>query len=162
MGDYARARDYLVKAWEPMSKSFILRWQILTIMSSFLRGRVALACWLENRGKVHLRGEVEYYAKRLKRIRSAWGDPMAGVLFAGLAVGADRRTEAVRILEESSEKFKKISLHAYASAAAHLSGVLRADTHGSAQVNATEQFLKSQRVRNPEAFLRMLLPGKWL
>jgi serine/threonine protein kinase/tetratricopeptide (TPR) repeat protein len=162
MGDYARARDYLVKAWEPMSKSFILRRQILTIKAFFLRGRVALACWLEDRGQLHLRREVEYYAKRLKGIRSAWGDPMGSLLFAALVVGDGSRAEGVRLLEESSEKLKKISLHAYASAAAHLSGVLRADAHGSAQVNAAEQFLKSHSVRNPEAFLRMMLPGNLL
>jgi hypothetical protein len=109
-----------------------------------------------------LRREVEYDAKRLKGIGAAWGDPMASLLFAGLAAGNGRRAEAVRILEESSEKLKKISLHAYASAAAYVSGVLRADARGRLQVNAAEQFLKSQRVRNPEAFLRMLLPGKWL
>jgi hypothetical protein len=145
-----------------MSKSILLRWQILTIMAFFLRGRVALACWLEDRAEDKLRREVEYYAKRLKGIRSAWGDPMANLLYAGVAVGDGRRSEAARILEQSSEKLKKISLHAYASAAAHLSGVLRADAHGRAQVNAAEQFFKSQHVRNPESFLRMLLPGRWL
>jgi serine/threonine protein kinase/tetratricopeptide (TPR) repeat protein len=159
LGDYARAREYLIKAWEPMSKSFILRRQILTIKAFFLRGRVALACWLQDRGKVHLRREVEHYAKRLKWIRSAWSDPMASLLFAGLVAGDGRRTEAAQLLEDSSEKLKKISLHAYASAAAHFSGVLRSDAYGSAQINASAQFLKSQRVRNPTAFLRMLLPG---
>jgi tetratricopeptide (TPR) repeat protein len=162
MGNYRRAYEHLLKVWEPMSKSIILRWQILTIMAFFLRGRVALACWLEDRAEGKLRREVEYYAKRLKRIRSAWGDAMANLLYAGIAVGDGRRSEAARILEESSEKLKKISLHAYASAAAQLSGMLRADAQGRAQVNATEQFLKSQHVRNPDSFLRMLLPGRWL
>jgi serine/threonine protein kinase len=162
MGDYSRARDYLVKAWEPMSKSFILRWQILRVMAFFLRGRVALACWLGNRGQTDLCREVEHYAKRLKGVRSAWGDPMASVLLAGLAVGKDRRLDGARMLEESSEKFKKISLHAYSSAAAYLSGMLRGDAYGRKLVDASEQFLKSQHVRYPEAFFRMLLPGKWL
>jgi hypothetical protein len=162
MGDYTRAREYLLKVWEPMSKSFILRWQILTLMAFFLRGRVALACWLEDRGNLPLSREVKYYAKRLKGIRSPWGNPMASVLLAGIAVGEGRRQDGAALLEESSHKLEKISLHAYSSAAAYLSGILREDAQGSAQVNATEQFLKSHRVRNPEAFLRMLLPGKWL
>jgi hypothetical protein len=162
MGDYTRARDYLVKTWEPMSKSFILRWQILRVMAFFLRGRVALASWLGDRGNASLRREVEYYAKRLKGIGSAWGHPTADALYAGLAVGVGRRSDAAQILDETSKKFKKISLHAYSSAAAYLSGVLRSGAKGGTQADASDQFLKSQHVRNHEAFVRMLLPGNWL
>jgi serine/threonine protein kinase len=160
MGDYARARQYLVKAWEPMSKSFILRRQILTVKAFFLRGRVALACWLDSRGNIELRREVEHCAKRLKGIRSSWGGPMAGLLYAALAVGDHRKDEACRLLDESAEKLTKISLHAYASAATYLSGALRADAAGKAQIDSAKQFLVSQHVRKPEAFLRMLVPGK--
>lgn len=66
MGDYESAREHSVKAWIPLSKSFILRWQIYRILAFFLRGRVALACWLTDRSDPTLRSEVECYAKRLK------------------------------------------------------------------------------------------------
>jgi eukaryotic-like serine/threonine-protein kinase len=160
MGDYTRAREYLLKAWEPMSKSFILRRQILTIKAFFLRGRVACACWLDSRDNLELRREVEHYAKRLKGIRSSWGDSMASLLYAALAVGDGRKDAACRLLDESAQKLTKVSLYAYAAAATHLSGTLRTSPAGKAQIDTAEQFLVSQHVRKPQAFLRMLIPGK--
>ena len=47
MGEYQEARRLLAADWERMSKSFILRWQTLQIMVLFLKGRAALACWLD-------------------------------------------------------------------------------------------------------------------
>jgi hypothetical protein len=161
LGDYQRAREYLLKVWEPMSKSFILRWQILRVMGFFLRGRVALACWLSNTRQVDLRREIEHYAQRLEGVGSAWGRPMSQVLLAGIAIGDGRKLNGARMLEESSEEFEKISLHAFSSAAANFAGKIRGDAHGNSQIQGSDQFFRSQRFRDPEAFMRMLLPGKW-
>lgn len=160
MGDYA-SREHMLKAWAPMSKYFILRWQIFRILAFFLRGRVALACWLSDRRDSALRSEVEYYAKRLKRMRSAWCYTMTNVLVAGLDAGDDNRTDAVRALEEAQDGFEKIHLHSYASAASYVSGLLQGDEKGLAQVHRAQAFFKSHDFRNPTAFLRMLMPGQW-
>jgi tetratricopeptide (TPR) repeat protein len=162
LGDYERAREELLRDWGPMSKSFILRWRILTIMALFLRGRVALACWLQNPSDDVLRREVEDYAKRLKRIPSDWCEPMSRVLLAGLAAGEGRHAEAVRTLNEAYEGFEKLSLQAYASAARYYCGLLRQDELGRAQMGEAIAFMQSQDVRNPTAFSQMLLPGKWI
>jgi serine/threonine protein kinase/tetratricopeptide (TPR) repeat protein len=162
LGDYAAAREQLVKAWVPMSKSFILRRQIFRILAYFLRGRVALACWLADRHNSVLRSEVEDYAKRIRRIRSAWCQPMTSVLIAGLAVGDGNRSEGVRALDEAHNGFEKIPLHGYASASSYVSGLLRGDEKGFAQVQRAQEFLKTHNFQNPAAFLRMLIPGQWM
>jgi hypothetical protein len=159
-GEYQQARERLISAWRPMSQSFILRWQILKIMALFLRGRVTLAVWLGEGGDA-LRAEIEDHAERLESIRSHWCVPMAGVLRAGLAKGDGDRVKAADLLEQASKAFENASLHAWASAAAHFSGVMRNDRHGQDLVKAARSFLDAQRVSNPEAFLRMLLPGTW-
>jgi tetratricopeptide (TPR) repeat protein len=161
MGEYALAREHLLKAWSPMSKSHILRSQILRILAFFLRGRVAMACWFTRKRDSRLRAEVEYYAKRLKRIRSAWCEPMTCLLLAGLAAGEGNRAGAVRALEEAHNGFERIALHGYASATAYVSGHLRGDEKGVAQVRMAEEFFKVHDFRNPESFLRMLIPGRW-
>jgi len=162
MGDYSSAKEQLLKAWGPMSKSFILRWQIFRILAFFLRGRVALACWLADRRDSALRTEVEYYAKRLERIPSAWCQPMTGLLAAGLAAGDDNPADAVRALEEAHDGFEKVALHGYASAAAYVCGLLRGDEKGLAQIHKAEEFFKVHDFKNPTAFLRILIPGKWV
>jgi len=162
LGDYSRARQYVIADWEIMSGSFILRWQTLVIRALFLRGRSALACWLEEPRDNALRREVEHYAKRLKGIRSPWTLPMYHVLVAGLAVGGRNHIGAAQELEAAAEGFEKAALHAFASAARYFGGHLRNDEHGRALVASATLFLESQEVNNPVAFLRMLLPGRWL
>jgi len=160
LGQYSQARQELLAVWEPMARSFILRWQILRIMALFLRGRVALACWLDDIGNQTLRREVEAYAAKLMRVRSRWSRPTACSLLAGLAAGEGNRTEALRNLETAYQEFEKISLHGYAAAARYLCGSLRGDERGKSLMAEAAGFLQSQHVRNPVAFLRMLLPGK--
>jgi hypothetical protein len=159
MGNYARAREHLLQMWQPLSQSFILRWRILTVMALFLRGRVALACWSEARGDRALSAEVEYYAKRLDWIDFPWCGPMACALRGGLAAGTGRNLDAVRLFEDASNKFESISLHAYAAAAQHACGTLLGGDQGRTQILRATSFLDSQQVRNPQAFLRMLISG---
>jgi len=159
--DYTSAREQLLRAWMPMSQSFILRWQIYRILAFSLRGRVALACWLADRSNSTLRSEVEYYAKRLKRIGLAWCQPMRSILLAGLAAGDGSRNAAVQGLEEAQDGFEKISLHGYASAASYSSGVLRRDEKGLSQMRSAQRFFEDHDFKNPTAFIRMLIPGKW-
>jgi tetratricopeptide (TPR) repeat protein len=160
-GNYALARERLMHDWKPMSKSFILRWQTLTIMALFLRGRVALACWLGDRRDRTVYGEVESCAKRLKRIRSPWGQPTSSVLLGGLAAGNGDRARAFEFLQTAYEGFDQLGLHAYASAVRDICGKLRRDERGRALCDEASAFMASQQVKNPTAFMRMLLPGDW-
>lgn len=161
-GDYQKAHKALLAAWKPMSRSLMLREQVLSIMSSFLRGRVALACWLDQREDSALLEEVSRYAKRLDRIGSDLSQPMAHALRAGIAVGLGRRGEALRLLAMAFEGFEKAGLHAYAAAASYVSGRIRNQTDSYVESKSPLQFFESQGVRNPAAYTRMLLPGKWL
>lgn len=161
LGQYERARDELVTNWPRMSQSLILRWQILRIMAWFLRGRVGLGCWLQDRGNRALYTEVKNAAKRLQRVRSPWNQPTAAVLHAGLAVGCGDRATAIKYLETAYQGFEKISLHAFASAAGQHCGNLRNDEQGAILRRNAAGFLASQQVKNQAAFVRMLLPGDW-
>jgi hypothetical protein len=91
IGDYVRARNCVLADWDATSKSLFDRvWRILLVTNLIMRGRTALACWLDNPKDSILRAEVEDDATRLKRIHSHWGDPMSKVLKAGLAAGDGR------------------------------------------------------------------------
>lgn len=144
-----------------MSRSFILRWQTLQIMVFFLKGRAALACWLERPQEPALRNEVELCARKLARIRSRWTSPMAGVLHAGLAAGDGRGDEASQRLEAAAEGFQTASLMGYAAAARHFAGLLATGERGRILMKSAADFLQSQHVVRPAAFLRMPLPGAW-
>jgi eukaryotic-like serine/threonine-protein kinase len=160
LGNYEEARRVLVASQEKMSGSFILRWEILRIMALFLKGRASLACWLDNKSKA-LRVEVENNAKGLEHIRSAWSLPMVRVLRAGLYTGEGRRTQAAQALTDAHRDFTKIGLHAYAAAAAHVSGSLRRDAYGDEQMRTANAYMQAEKVVRPDAFTRMLIPGNW-
>jgi hypothetical protein len=105
LGEYERARTILATDWDRMSRSFILRWQTLRIMVLFLKGRTALACWLDRRDDAALRREVLDCARKLARIRSHWTKPMADVLRASSPPAISESTRPAA----SSSKRRKTS-----------------------------------------------------
>ncbi len=162
MGQYRKAREELVREWSAMSKSFILRTRKnLTISAIFLRGRVGLSCWLDDRTNILLQREVEGCAKQLKRIKFAWARPLSNILYAGLAVGRGLRSQAIELLQTAYEGLDEIELHGLASAARHVAGTLRDDEPGGALIRQAADFFESENVRDPASFVRMLLPGRW-
>jgi hypothetical protein len=162
-GEYKRARDYLMANWQKMTDSLFSRiLPTILFVNLIIRGRTALACWLDSPGDLIMRAEVEEYAKRLRRVGSPWSRPMSKVLRAGLAVGGGRRSDGARLLEEASGEFEKASLLAFAASARHFSGLMTGGERGRELMQSAAVFMKAQGVVNPDAFMRALLPGKWI
>jgi eukaryotic-like serine/threonine-protein kinase len=159
LGESAKARERLLADWQTMMRSFILRWQTLRVMVWFLRGRVALACWLDRPDEQSMRQEVLDCAKRLGRMNSPWCRSLKLLLTGMVAAGDGRRSEAARALEDAADGLERVSLRAYAAAARHVSGQLYDDAHGAALLKSAADFLADQRVSNPIAFLDALVPG---
>ena len=86
---------------------------------------------------------------------------MVAVLRAGLAIGVGDRAGAIRQLESAYEGFEKVTLHAHAAAARDVCGSIRNDELGQRLREQAAAFFKSQEVRDPAAFTRMLMPGRW-
>jgi hypothetical protein len=86
---------------------------------------------------------------------------MVRVLRAGLYTGEGRRTQAAQALTDAHRDFTKIGLHAYAAAAAHVSGSLRRDAYGDEQMRTANAYMQAEKVVRPDAFTRMLIPGNW-
>jgi tetratricopeptide (TPR) repeat protein len=158
LNDHRQARRRLLEDWPRMAGSFILRWRTLRVMALFLRGRVALAGWLAT-SEPALRREVDDYAKKLRKMKEAWCEPMATALLGGAAAGDGNVRDAASKLEAAGDGFEREHLNAYAAAARHFSGRLQAGQHGRKLMEVAAEFLGSQNVRNPTAFLNMLLPG---
>ncbi len=159
LGDYHAAHEELLSNWDALSRSLIMRWANLRTMSWFLRGRVLLACWLEEPTNARLSREIERCSRRLERIQFPWAHPMNQVLQAGLALGRGNRTQALKDLKTASEGFKDVGIFGYASTCRYLAGRLLADQEGQHLVDEAMSFWKSQEVRNHQAFMKMLLPG---
>lgn len=161
-GNYNQARSILLSSWSRMIRSSIISWRVLDVMSAFLRGRVALACWLEDKSSKVLHREVESYAKRLRGIAYPWCSPMVAVLYAGIACGNGNNRSACAFLDAAEKGFEEVGLQAFSSATAYRAGTLRSHDGGESAVRNALKFMRSQNVCNPEAFVRMLIPGKWL
>jgi tetratricopeptide (TPR) repeat protein len=161
MGDYTRAQRELLTNWDVLSRSFILRWQILRIMVLFLRGRVAVARLLDEPQDRSLRSELRICIKQLERIRSPWSLPMTHLLRAGLAAADSKRDDAMRYLEAAYQGFNGISLNAYAAASQYHCGMLRSGEWGRKLVDEASRFFLEQNVKDLKGVVRMLVPGKW-
>jgi hypothetical protein len=68
---------------------------------------------------------------------------------------------AADLLYDAYGEFERLSLHGYAAAASHVSGLLRKDREGERQMECAATFMQTENVRNPAAFIQMLLPGNW-
>ncbi|MBC8164650.1 MAG: hypothetical protein H7Y20_02125, partial [Bryobacteraceae bacterium] len=160
MEKYDVAHEELMKQWNEMSQSFILRWQMLNIMAQFLRGRVSLARWLDDRGNRQLKGDIETCIAKLRAIRSTWQAPTVFVLEAGLALGNGDSERAIRLLQNAGTAFSEISVKGFAAACRVIEADLRQDG-GGADFASARTFLFRQQVQKPRAFVRMMIPGNW-
>jgi hypothetical protein len=161
LGDYERARAEVDEIWVGMSRSHILRWQILNVMAHFLRGRAALACWLSDTADASLRKEIVICIDELQRSSCRWSEPTSATLRAGLMLGKGDIVKSIMLLTSAYQGFDQIGLHAFAAAARHRCGLLQGGYEGKQLQQEGTAFFDTQGVRDCHSMLRMLLPGNW-
>jgi eukaryotic-like serine/threonine-protein kinase len=118
-----------------------------------LRGSCALAAAEQSKdgAKRELLGEAERAAKQLARIDLPHALPLARLLWAGIALQRDSGALSITHLEEAMPGLLEQEMPVYAASARRQLASLRSEP--------APEFLPGQRIANPDAIARMLVPG---
>jgi len=144
--------------WRALARSMVLRVQLIRLEAFHLRARCALAAASTAPDPAPLLRSAERDAHRIAREHRPWSDPLAHLVLA--AVQAARGQAAVvEQLAHAAAEFEAAHMTAYATATRRRQGELIGGTAGAALVTEADAWMKSQGVRQPEGFTRMLAPG---
>lgn len=149
----------LVEGWKPLTRSLLMRVQILRVESVFLRARTALVRMAQGREVAAMTREVERAARRLAHERTAWTDPIALQVKAALARlrGDDERARTQ--LSAAWRGFEACDMALFAAAAQWRLGELTGGTEGAALVKAANATFAAQSVVDPGRLTALLAPG---
>ena len=160
-GKGADAHQRVCEAWPGLKRSLLLMVPSVRIESNQLRARAALAAaaQLPFDRRAPLLAEARRHVRRLGREKASWAKAMAIPLRAALAAQAQEPARAVELLREAVAALEQLEMKLFAAAARRRLGELLGGDEGAAYCASADQFLKEQRVAEPERMLAMLTPG---
>jgi hypothetical protein len=100
-------------------------------------------------------------ARRIRREKTQWGDPLATLLCGGIASLRGEREKALESLTSAEAGFDAANMALYAAAARRCRGLVLGGDEGRALVEAADAWMRGERIQNPERMTAMLAPGGW-
>jgi hypothetical protein len=98
-------------------------------------------------------------ARALSRERIPWGESLARLLDAGVALQAGRRDACLSRLERVADEFAAQRLAAHAAAVRDRLAHLRCDDMSAVDISRAHAALESEGVAAPERLIKMLVPS---
>ena len=160
-GRNKEARQLLLTDWEPIRRSLYTRKsEIHRAILGYLRGRTALAEWLDSKSPT-LRIELNGCISKLLKLGSPWALAFCKLLQAGAADGVSGWAERLSILEGAERLLRDQDLGLLAAAVLRRRGELEGIA-GKDRILAADTFMQSEGILRPDRMTSMILPGKWL
>jgi eukaryotic-like serine/threonine-protein kinase len=157
-GDTEVVWKHLQGQWQALEDSLLLRIQVLRIEAMHLQARAALAT-SEGKERSRRLKIAEKMAKRIEREKAAWATPFASLVRAGIANRMGDKELAGKLLSEAATAFKQQDMELYAAASRRRLGEMVGGDHGYQLLSETSAWMVTQRIKNPDAMTRMLVPG---
>jgi tetratricopeptide (TPR) repeat protein len=160
-GEPEAAHARLVAGWPRLKSSLTLRIQTVFVRALSLRARssLALAAARQGSARSELLASVDADAKRLESEALACSIPQGELLRAGACVVRGDVESARKLLERAATGFDGAEMKAYASMTRLRLGQLLGGDEGKALIEREVVWQRSQSVRSPERFARVLAPG---
>jgi serine/threonine protein kinase/tetratricopeptide (TPR) repeat protein len=157
-GDIEVAHKHVEGQWQALENSQLFRTPGVGLEAMQLRGRAILAIGAAHRddGKLRL---VEKMALRMEKVNMSWSKPYATLLRAALAQQRNDDEKAVRLLSEAVQIFESAGMRLYAAAARRRLGEKLGGERGQQLIMEADAWMTEQKIKNPEALVRMLAPG---
>jgi eukaryotic-like serine/threonine-protein kinase len=143
---------------KPLERSMLMRFQGLRIEATHLRGRLALASATGSDRESRLR-TAEKMAQQLTKEGMRWSDPLSALIRAGLARSRGDDRKAIEMASLAIEGFEVVDMNLYAMAARRRMGEILGGDRGAELIAVSEEWMRKQQIRNPEAYTNMLAPG---
>ena len=157
-GDGVGAWDRLNEWWPELRASHLLRLEQMRIQMLHLRAACAIQAGVATRSSRLLR-VAERDARRLERERAPWAQPEAQVIDAGLAMLRGNRVAAIDLLGKAATHCETLGRGQFAYPARRQQGLLMGGHQGDRLVALAESSMTQQRIRNPERWTALHVPG---
>ncbi len=169
-GDPAAALARLENNWADVSRSLVLRVEVIKIDAYESRARARLALIAQgphprtsDRAELRKRERslraIERDIATLESLRVAWAEPHVAVLRAGLAEVRGERSEALAGLRSAIGGYELVEMLGLANAARRQLGLLLDDSTGRTLVEQADAWMRSQGVQDPARFARTFVAG---
>lgn len=157
-GETGEALATVERAWPRLKRTFILELQSIRTELWCLRSRCALAHLAGGAADpdAKLRRRVASDARRIRRERIAWSEPLADGLEAGIRALAGDRPGAAGILERAARGFAGLQMGFHVQAAARARAVLDGDDAAREQA---EQWMRAHGIVRPDRLCPVVLPA---
>ena len=148
--------------WPTMEGALSLHVQFSKLCMLDLRGRSALGAIDEGAssadGVRRLMREAERATRRMDRERTDWGSALAELLRAGMDVRRGQKDAARRRLELAEQRLGDLDMHLHRAVARRRLGELIGGSEGASRIAASEAWMLSEGIRNPERLAYVFAP----
>jgi serine/threonine protein kinase len=162
------AWEFLSGQWAAISKSLVLRIQVVAVEAQMLRARSLLA--LLGAGELppnlgfnrkQAFAMVETCARKLVNEKSRWTDSLALHFRACLAATGGEHQSALDLATQTEQGFRAVEMAPYALAIRRRRGELIGGEEGAALIQSADAEFLRLTVKNPARVTAWLAPGKW-
>jgi hypothetical protein len=150
----------LCDAWSNIERAKFLLAQSLRVEIRHLRARAALAAAVERRAEARTLHAIALRdAAKIAKDDVPCAAPTACAIRAGVAVSEGRVDDAARELTAAVAGFERANMALYLHAAKDRLGHVIGGADGARLRESAASWMSAQRVKRPDAMIRMLLPG---
>jgi hypothetical protein len=150
----------MTRTWPALTRSLLLRTQILRAEALFFQARCALAQALVNPHDRRARALAAAGLKQLRREGVPSIDAMADLLAAALCEQGGDRTAALHAYRQASEQCAATDMALLAAVARHRQGTILGGDAGAGLVRTAESFMASLGIRRAQGFLQLFAPAR--
>jgi hypothetical protein len=156
-GDCVQALDRVRTLVVALGRSLLRRFQSIRIIVAFLEARACLGLAMKDGAqKEPMLAQATSCARRIRAEGTAWGDPIAVWLLAGVEAARGNAEGAKRGAREAAQAFEAKDMLLYARLARLGEARLAGD---EAAVRAAEEPLRTHGIANPGRMLALFAPS---
>ena len=144
--------------WRDLSRSLLMRVQVLRIEAHFLRARTRLAVAAQKSDR-RLIAAAERDAKAIAAEGMFWAAPLADLLRAGAASLRGQEDTAIAHLTRAVDGFELAGMRLYARAAGYALGQRIGGDQGQRLVDDARLWMQTEHIRDPDRLSAMLAPA---
>ncbi len=159
-GDGIVALKHITGQWQALSRSMLLRVQVLRLEARHLRARCVLAAIVSGAsGDERLFAAAEQLARQIEREQMAWARPLVALVRASIAGLRGDSARAGELCAVAVAGFEAAQMNLYAAAARRRLGQLTGGDAGRQLIVEADVWMNEQGVRQPARLTRVLAPG---
>ncbi len=136
----------------------LLRIQTVRVELRHLRARTAIASAAGSQREQRLQ-IAENMARKISKEQVAWADPLAALIWGGIAGSRGDKASAMTYLSQAVEGFELADMALYGAASRRRLGEAIAEERGVQLITEADSWMAAQRIKNPERMMQMLAPG---